>query len=85
MATLLRTTLEDRVASGAIEKLQFSYPTQSNGVFAMIDLAVAERLRQKVRFYDWDQSRGEVRWMCSFDTTEEDVFRFAGLIEEELQ
>ena len=51
----------------------------------MIDLAVAGRLRQKVRFYDWDHARGEVRWMCSFDTTEEDIVSFADLIEKELQ
>jgi len=65
MAQLLRSTLEERIVSGRISKLDFSYPTESNGVFAMIDLAIADRLRQKVRFYDWDHARGEVRWMCS--------------------
>jgi threonine aldolase len=85
MAQLLRSTLEERIVSGRISKLDFSYPTESNGVFAMIDLAVADRLRQKVRFYDWDHARGEVRWMCSFDTTEEDIVSFADLIEKELQ
>jgi threonine aldolase len=85
MARLLRSTLEERISTGRISGLEFSYPTESNGVFAMIDLAVAERLRQKVRFYDWDHARGEVRWMCSFDTTEEDIVSFADLIEKELQ
>jgi threonine aldolase len=85
MATLLRSTLQERIDQGRISGLAFSHTTQSNGVFAMIDLAVAERLRQKVRFYDWDQSRGEVRWMCSFDTTAEDILYFADLIEAELQ
>ena len=85
MARLLRSTLEERISAGRISGLEFSYPTESNGVFAMIDLAVAERLRQKVRFYDWDHARGEVRWMCSFDTTEEDIVSFADLIEKELQ
>ena len=85
MAALLRSTLEDRIAQGAITELAFSYPTQSNGVFAMIDLEVANRLRQKVRFYNWDESRGEVRWMCSFDTTEADIISFVDLIQEELQ
>jgi len=85
MATLLRSSLEERMKAGRITKLEFSYPTQSNGVFALIDLEVANRLRQKVRFYDWDQARGEVRWMCSFDTTEADIEGFVDLIEKELQ
>ena len=85
MAQLLRNQLQARIDQGRITGLEFSYPTESNGVFAMIDLAVAERLRQKVRFYDWDQSRGEVRWMCSFDTTAEDIENFVDLIEAELQ
>ena len=85
MASLLRSSLEARIAKGSIGNLEFSYPTQSNGVFALIDLEVANRLRQKVRFYDWDQARGEVRWMCSFDTTQADIERFVDLIEAELQ
>ena len=31
------------------------------------------RLRESFRFYDWDASVGEVRWVCSFDTTESDI------------
>ena len=31
---------------------------------------VADRLRERgFRFYDWDAAKGEVRWMCSFDTS----------------
>ena len=50
---------------------------QANAVFAVIDRAAAERLRERWFFYDWDESAGEVRWMCSWDTTEEDVDAFA--------
>lgn len=35
-----------------------------------------ERLRKEYFFYDWDEERNEVRWMCSFDTTREDIDRF---------
>jgi threonine aldolase len=38
-----------------------------------------------VRFYDWDRAAGEVRWMCAFDTTEDDVDRFVTVITEELR
>jgi threonine aldolase len=28
----------------------------------------------------WDERVGEVRWMCSWDTTEADVEEFAGAV-----
>jgi threonine aldolase len=37
-----------------------------------------------VKFYDWDRSIGEVRWMCAFDTTEADVDNFIDIITKEL-
>lgn len=37
-------------------------------------------MREEFRFYDWDAARGEVRWMCSFDTTPQDVDVFADAI-----
>ena len=37
-----------------------------------------------MRFYVWDSATGEVRWMCAFDTTEEDVDDFAADIAEAL-
>lgn len=35
-------------------------------------------LMQAVRAFASDNNAGIVRWMCSFDTTETDVRRFAG-------
>jgi len=46
--------------------------------------AVADRIRERVRFYDWDRAGGEVRWMCAFDTTPDDVDSFVAFIAEEL-
>lgn len=85
MASRLRSALEERIASGAISGLGFSAPTQANAVFALLDNAVADRIREKFRFYDWDRAKGEVRWMCSFDTTEDDIARFVETIVAELQ
>ena len=84
MATRLRGSLEAGIASGDITGLSFSQATQANAVFAVLDNAVADRIRERVRFYDWDRARGEVRWMCSFDTTEADVDGFVTAITEEL-
>ncbi|MET0865093.1 MAG: low specificity L-threonine aldolase [Nakamurella sp.] len=64
--------------------VQITQPVQANAVFAIIDPAVAERLRRKFRFYDWNPSTGEVRWMCAFDTTPDDIDTFAAAVAAEL-
>lgn len=59
-------------------------PVQANAVFAILPAEVTERLQKRFRFYTWDASTGEVRWMCSFDTTESDVDAFSAAIAEEM-
>jgi threonine aldolase len=56
---------------------------QANAVFAVLPPGVADRLRPRFRFYDWNPATGEVRWMCAFDTTEADVDAFVAAIREE--
>ncbi len=59
-------------------------PVQANAVFAILPPDVTERLQKRFRFYTWDQETGEVRWMCSWDTTADDVEGFANAIAEEM-
>ncbi|WP_157006655.1 threonine aldolase family protein [Agromyces laixinhei] len=85
MARRLRDALDAGIAADELPGLGFSQPTQSNGVFATLPAGVADRLRDGgFRFYDWDAARGEVRWMCSFDTSEADIDAFVAGIREEL-
>ena len=85
MARRLRDALDAGIAAGELPGLGFTQETQSNGVFATLPAGVADRLRERgFRFYDWDASRGEVRWMCSFDTSEADIDAFVAGIREEL-
>jgi threonine aldolase len=56
----------------------------ANAVFAILPPAVTERLQRDYRFYTWDDHTGEVRWMCSWDTTPEDVDAFAAAIAREM-
>ena len=84
MATRLRSALETGIADGSIGGLAFSQATEANAVFAVLDNDAADRIRERVRFYDWDRAAGEVRWMCSYDTTEADVDGFVAAIAEEL-
>ncbi|MFC5502202.1 threonine aldolase family protein [Lysinimonas soli] len=84
MAIRLRSSLEAGISDGSISGLAFSQATQANAVFAVLDNGAADRIRERVRFYDWDRAAGQVRWMCAFDTTEADVDRFVAVIREEL-
>lgn len=49
---------------------------QANAVFAIIPKKAIEPLQAKYPFYIWDEETLELRWMCSFDTTEEDIENF---------
>jgi threonine aldolase len=84
MAARLRGALEHAVEAGSIQGLSFSQATQSNAVFAVLPAAAAERLRESFRFYDWNPATGEVRWMCGFDTTEDDIDAFVAAVTREL-
>jgi threonine aldolase len=64
--------------------LTITRPVQTNAVFAVLPAAVTEALQREWPFYIWDESVGEVRWMCSWDTTEEDVDGFAAGVRDEL-
>ena len=57
-------------------------PVQANAVFAILPPGAAETLQRDWAFYTWDEHTGEVRWMCSWDTTEEDVDAFAAAVRE---
>ena len=84
MAQRLRAALEAGLADGSLPGLAFSQPSPANAIFATLPTAVADRIRERVRFYDWDRARGEVRWMTAWDTTPEDVDNFVSVIREEL-
>ncbi|MDQ1531978.1 MAG: threonine aldolase [Microbacteriaceae bacterium] len=78
MAARLRAALE------GVPGLAFSHPTDANAIFAELDLAAADRVRERYRFYDWDRAKRQVRWMCAFDTTEQDVDAFVAAVREAL-
>ncbi|MER7544059.1 low specificity L-threonine aldolase [Spirillospora sp. NPDC127506] len=71
-------------AARAVPGVRITQDVQANTVFALIPKDVADRLRKRFPFYTWDESTGEVRWVCSFDTTEEDVDAFAAALAAEM-
>ncbi len=48
-----------------------------NSVFPVLPPAAIGPLRDWCFFWDWDVHRGQVRWMTAWDTTSDDVDRFA--------
>lgn len=76
MATLLFNKVKD------IKGVKVTQQVQANGVFAIIPKHVITKLQEKYFFYVWDDNTGEVRWMCSFDTTEEDINEFAKILKD---
>lgn len=73
MAARLSALVEEGIADGSIAGTRLTQPTVVNGVFVSLPDGVSDVLRESFRFYDWDASKNEVRWMCSFDTQESDV------------
>lgn len=71
-------------AVSKIDGVTITKPVQANAIFAILPPHVTERLQERFRFYVWDPATGEVRWMCSWDTTKEDIEQFTSAIAEEM-
>src|SRR5437899_257210 len=67
---------------GKIHQVKIVYKVEANGVFARIPQPAIAKLQKRYFFYVWNEGQSVVRWMCSFDTTEEDVQKFAQFIAE---
>lgn len=78
MARLLHKELQ------SVEGVRVMYPVQANSVFVQLPREVWTALQQEYFFYDWDESANVVRWMCSFDTTEEDINGFVAALRRKL-
>ena len=65
-----------------IPAIRIVYPVEANGVFAQIPHDAIAKIQERYFFYVWSEEESVVRWMCSFDTTEEDVRRFAEFVRE---
>jgi threonine aldolase len=76
MARLLEKQLRE------IPQVKIVYKVEANGVFAKVPRKAIPRLLKRYFFYVWNEEQSVVRWMCSFDTTEQDVRQFARFVAE---
>ncbi len=70
-ANAMARRLGDAVA--AVPGVGIAYPVQANAVFASLPAEAIRRLHETYHFYVWDEPAGIVRWMCSWQTTADDV------------
>ncbi|MGC5248232.1 threonine aldolase family protein [Gordonia sp. DT219] len=86
MTARLRAALEPRISDGSLPGLEFVHPSPTNSIFARLPVDVADRIRTRAHFYDWDRpggaAHGVVRWMTSWDTEAGDIDRFVDVIVE---
>jgi len=66
--------------ASAVPGVRIAYPTQANEVFARLPREAIARLRAEGRFEVWDEREDLVRFVCSWDTTENDVRAWAAAI-----
>lgn len=65
---------------GKIPSIEITQKVEANGVFARLPKKYVPLLQKQSFFYVWNEETSEVRFMTSFDTTEDDIRDFLALI-----
>ncbi|HKO59853.1 MAG TPA: low specificity L-threonine aldolase [Pyrinomonadaceae bacterium] len=68
-----------------IPQIDLTQKVEANGVFALVPRRHIPALQKHYFFYVWNEERSEVRFMTSFDTTEEDIQNFIRLMRKTLK
>ncbi len=68
-----------------IPEIKITQKVESNGVFAVVPARYIPVLQKKYFFYVWNEETSEVRFMTSFDTTEDDIAAFVALVRKTLK
>jgi threonine aldolase len=76
MARLLEAELR------RIPQVKIAWKVEANGVFAQIPRPAIQKIMELYFYYPWIADQCVVRWMCAFDTAEEDVKEFAKVVAE---
>jgi len=74
MAKILFKELRD------IPKVKITQKVQTNAVFAIIPKKYIAPLKKRYFFHVTNEQTSEVRWMCSYDTSKEDIINFTETI-----
>ncbi|WP_113902857.1 beta-eliminating lyase-related protein [Brevibacterium celere] len=80
MARRLGDGLAEAIAAGRAPGVALVQEIESNVVFAHLPPEVAARARESFAFAPWPLGENIARFMCAFDTTEEDVDALVAVI-----
>jgi threonine aldolase len=70
---------------GRIPLIEITQKVESNGVFARLPKKYVAILQKQYFFYVWNEQTSEVRFMTSFDTTQQDISDFVTLVKKTLR
>ena len=73
-ANAMAAYLEEKIQS--IPSIELVQKVESNALFLSMPRQMIEELRKEFFFYTWNEERNEVRWVTSWDTSQEDVEYF---------
>jgi threonine aldolase len=82
-ANAMAARLAEAVAT--VPGAEVTRPVQANAVFVKLPRRAITELLVQFSFYVWDERADEVRWMCSWDTTESDVRRLTDALRAALR
>jgi threonine aldolase len=76
MAQLLYNEIKE------VPKIKITQKVETNAIFAIVPKEYINLLQKEYFFHVNNEQISEVRWMCSFDTTERDIMNFSKLIKK---
>jgi threonine aldolase len=77
-ANRMARVLENEISR--IPGVKVVWKVEANGVFVQIPRHAIEKIKQHYFFYVWIEEESIVRWMCAFDTTEDDIGKFVEVV-----
>ncbi len=81
-ANKMAALLDDSVKK--IPQVKVLYPVETNFVFASLPKDKIPAVLEEVLFYTWGHDGDQVRWVTTFDTTEEDINHLVNVLKKHL-
>ncbi len=79
MADMLAARIRD------FKRIKITQEVSANGVFVELPEAAIPKVQKDYFFHIWNENTHEVRLMCSWDTTKEDIEGFASVLEKAIE
>ena len=59
-----------------IDCIEITQKVESNAIFFTIPKEISDQLQERYFFYNWNETHNEMRLVCSWDTSKEDISNF---------